>query len=202
MSIYKIKTVDKTNIAMDDKIWDIADVAEVNCYQWDKTGYKPDTKARVLKGADGLYVRIETDEYPLVGNYKNYNDMVCCDSCMEFFLNAAPSKTSNYINIEINVLGTLYTGFGANRETSRPIVIDYEKMGIETVKLEKGWKLKYLIPNSILEEYFGETETNMKGNFYKCCEDEKLRHHGTWNRILWEQPDYHRPEFFGDIIVE
>ena len=42
----------------------------------------------------------------------------------------------------------------------------------------------------------------MKGNFYKCGDDTKYPHFGCWNEVVWEEPDFHRPECFGDLILE
>ena len=41
----------------------------------------------------------------------------------------------------------------------------------------------------------------LRGNFYNC--DESIHpHFGTWNPVVAAQPDFHRPECFGDMQVE
>jgi hypothetical protein len=42
----------------------------------------------------------------------------------------------------------------------------------------------------------------MKGNFQKCGDKTKFPHYGSWNRIDTPEPDFHRPEYFGDLILE
>ena len=39
-------------------------------------------------------------------------------------------------------------------------------------------------------------------NFYKCGEETSEPHYVTWNPIGSENPDYHRPEFFGKVLFE
>ncbi len=41
-----------------------------------------------------------------------------------------------------------------------------------------------------------------RGNFYKCAELSGKPHFVTWNPIRLEEPDFHRPDFFGEIEFE
>ncbi len=202
MCTYKIKSTEKTNIAMNDPVWETAEVAKIDKYVWDETGCTPCTEVRVLKGPDGFYLKYISDEHPVLARYKNPNDPVCKDSCAEFFINAAPQSINKYINFEINALGTPYMGFGIDRSDSGPVTEDISQLQIETEVTETGWKLKFFIPNSLLEKYFGKIEKEMRGNFYKCSDDKAPPHYGSWAPINSPDPDFHRPEWFGNIIID
>ncbi len=202
MCTYKIKKTDKTEIEMHDPIWETADTAIISSFVWEGFPCKPETSVKVLKSPDGFHVKFVSNEHPVVTKYKNYGEPVCRDSCCEFFLNAAPSAGKNYMNIEINAIGTAYVGFGDDRTTSHRIDIDPSVLCIKTQITEEGWTLKYFIPTDFLEKYFGKTEDNMLCNFYKCAEEKEFEHYGTWSPIAWHKPDFHRPEFFGNIIIE
>ena len=39
----------------------------------------------------------------------------------------------------------------------------------------------------------------VRGNFYKCASATSEPHYLSWNPILTDKPDFHRPDFFGDI---
>jgi hypothetical protein len=39
-------------------------------------------------------------------------------------------------------------------------------------------------------------------NFYKCGDGTPEPHFVTWNPVGTENPDYHRPEFFGKVLFE
>jgi hypothetical protein len=41
----------------------------------------------------------------------------------------------------------------------------------------------------------------LKGNFYKCGEDMTPQHYGSWNPVTAKEPDFHRPECFGDLVI-
>ena len=42
----------------------------------------------------------------------------------------------------------------------------------------------------------------MKGNFYKCGDHLQKPHFLSWNPIHVDRPDFHRPEFFGELVFE
>ena len=46
------------------------------------------------------------------------------------------------------------------------------------------------------------SELKATANFYKCGEETSEPHYVTWNPIGVENPDYHRPEFFGKVEFE
>ena len=56
-----------------------------------------------------------------------------------------------------------------------------------------------------LKEIFGLSEidenTAMTGNFYKCDENAGAPF-GSWAPITAPKPDFHRPEYFGKIVIE
>ncbi|WP_414481477.1 carbohydrate-binding family 9-like protein [Caldicoprobacter sp.] len=56
-----------------------------------------------------------------------------------------------------------------------------------------------------MEKYYGGQDfrcgKRIKANFYKCGDKTKYPHWGCWNRIDTPHPDFHRPEFFGDLIL-
>jgi hypothetical protein len=39
----------------------------------------------------------------------------------------------------------------------------------------------------------------MRANFYKCGDKTKRAHFLSWNPIDIAKPDFHRPDFFGEI---
>ena len=39
-------------------------------------------------------------------------------------------------------------------------------------------------------------------NFYKCGDKQVEPHYLSWNPVLTDNPDFHRPEYFGKVIFE
>ena len=66
---------------------------------------------------------------------------------------------------------------------------------------EKGWSVLAYIPYSFLLNHYSCVEKEMRANFYKCGNNTVIPHYSTWNRVELPKPDYHRPEFFGRLIL-
>ena len=41
-----------------------------------------------------------------------------------------------------------------------------------------------------------------RGNLYKCSGPALHEHYGCWNAVGTAAPDFHRPEYFGDMLIE
>jgi hypothetical protein len=42
----------------------------------------------------------------------------------------------------------------------------------------------------------------LRANFYKCADNTRIPHYVSWNPIEVASPDFHRPEFFGELLLE
>ncbi len=51
-------------------------------------------------------------------------------------------------------------------------------------------------------EYRHGTPVVMAGNLNKCASATSAPHYLSWNPIDTPTPDFHRPEFFGKIILD
>ena len=198
-----------------DHILTLADKAEIEYYPWDKNGYMPKTEARAVFTEKGFHLLLISHENEILASRKNMNDPVCRDSCMEFFFNPDPENNNKYFNFEFNPLGTLYLGVGKSRLEHMKIADTAPEMfrirpSIFTNSAENFssqiWSIQFFIPFGFIEKYFGKLKfgsgMNMTGNFYKCAEDTKHPHFGCWNKITSDVPDFHRPECFGNLILE
>jgi len=187
--------------------------AEITEYPWDAEGYTPRTEVRIGWTVAGLFVRFSSSDDQLRTVYTAANDPVCRDSCVEFFLNPVPEKDSRYLNFETNAIGTLMLGLGSSRH-DRVLIpeSEHERFGV-TASLAQAsaeertipWTVTYGIPLDFLQEIYGPITWTaghtMLGNFYKCGDDTPAPHFGCWNRIEHPQPDFHRPEYFGRLVL-
>ena len=69
---------------------------------------------------------------------------------------------------------------------------------------DQKWELTIAIP---VEAFAGKDIQTLAGrvfkaNFYKCGDKLTRPHYLTWNPVGTENPDYHRPEYFGTIEFE
>ncbi len=135
------------------------------------------------------------------------NEMVCEDSCVEFFV--SPENDGIYYNLEFNAIGTCLLGEGKDRLTStrvNPEIISKIRRlttaGGEPIKERTGeftWSITIAIP---FEVFFRHQVKSLKGkifraNFYKCGDMLTVPHYVTWNPVGTRNPDYHQPEHFG-----
>lgn len=199
--MYIIRKIKNNISCIDDKIWNIANVANIDKINWSEFGCIPKTTAKLLYNDYGIYVQIETDEKPLLARYCKQNDKVCDDSCMEFFFR--PNENDpRYLNFEFNPFGTMF--FAVRTSRYDPIYPDKDKkyFNVKSYVDDKGWVLQFCIPFELIGEIFSSHTKTMYGNLYKCGDETSKIHYATYYPITIKEPDYHRPEFFGEFVLE
>ena len=120
----------------------------------------------------------------------------------------------SYYNIECNCAGRLLVGYGPDRHDREMASADimaairrHSSLGDQPFPLTDGtkeWHLKMAIP---LSTFFHHNLTTLNGlharaNFYKCGDKLRHPHFLTLFPIDLPHPDFHCPQFFGDIRFE
>ncbi len=204
MKEYLIKTFD--NIPQNPEA---IPYVSIDSYVWGKE-YTPKSKAGLIMIKNqGFYLYMECREKEPRAVYHNYNDPVYTDSCLEFFAKWY-TGSDKYINMEMNSAGALLSCVGSGRENRRPLseFTGGKVFRVDAVVNDNYWSVSSLIPFSVLEQVYGIDKDIFasgycfSGNFYKCGDNTQIPHYGSWNRVLAEKPDFHRPECFGKLIIE
>lgn len=181
------------------------DALDIALYPWGGN-YRPEAHARVGWNENGLIVLMYANEADIRADERQTGGRVCEDSCLEFFLAPFPDADARYLNVEINPIGTAHIGLGAGRPDRRVWRALPEGFTIAHSSHQKSWwAVSYRIPAAFLAQiYAGRTFKSgsvLRANFYKC--DESIHpHFGCWNRVEAPQPDFHRPECFGYLVME
>jgi len=175
--------------------------APIESYAWDASGYKPEACAYVSWSEKGLHVLLCAKESEIRVAATEFNGDVYQDSCLEFFLQPF-ADDPRYINFETNAGGVALIGFGTDRHNRIRLAKMPEGMELVASRHDGNWwAVSYIIPNALFSELYDRMPKAgdvMRGNFYKC--DESIHpHFGSWAPITYDHPDFHRPEFFGDI---
>jgi hypothetical protein len=190
-----------SKMSINDSRWDSVESAKLD-YVWDAWSPAPYvTEAKCVHSNDGITVKMTTTEWPLTITAMVNNDPICIDSCMEFFFTPNADDT-DYINFEINPAGIVLTCIAPSR-ASRPR-LDIHGTGVKIESMifpEEGWAIQLYIPYSFLSKYYSHCDKEMRANFYKCGNETVIPHFATWNRVDLPRPDFHRPEFFGKVIL-
>lgn len=195
-------TVKKVSLPITDifsPLWEEAEVAEIKCVNWKEFEYAPKTQARLLYSDFGIHIKFTTDEKPLCARETKRNGNVYLDSCMEFFFRPNENH-SHYFTFEFNPLGTMYMSF----RTSRSDFVNPENEDsyfcIKSHTDKEQWSLIFTVPFEFIHEYFGEHTKRFWGNMQKC--GGATAHYLTLFPIATPAPDFHRPEFFGEFVLE
>jgi len=202
--------------AANEAVWKLADRAPVDQYPWRKPEdpAPPRAEARLLYSARRLYVRFHAVERSVVARSLEYQGPVCQDSCVEFFV--APAG-ADYLNFEINCIGTLLLFHCRSYRRFEPVPAG-RAAGISiATSLPKGraipepapcpangYVVEYSVPFSFFSEETGcappQPGTVWKANFYKCADLGAEPAWGSWSPVGTPKPDFHCPEFFGELL--
>lgn len=170
--------------------------------------YKPDCRFKIARSTDSLYVHFKVVEKDIQALYANDHDSVWQDSCVEFFCKLPEQKS--YFNFEFNCIGTCL----ATRRDSRTdniIPFNKEQMGcikryaslgnapFETKSGIFEWKLTVEIPLFLIGVVPGHLPDKLGANFYKCADESPNPHYLSWSLIATQEPDFHCPEYFGEL---
>ncbi len=194
--------VKKINLPLNDinsPIWEDANVVEINVANWDDFPCGPSTQARLLYSNEGLHIKLTTDEKPLLARCNNQNDMVCEDSCMEFFFRPN-SADPHYINFEFNPFGTMYMSISLKRGESRFLCEDKAYFDVRSIITGGEWSVMFTVPFEFLDREFDGHTDEFYGNIYKC--GGYTEHYLSLYPIKSEIPDFHRPECFGKFVLK
>lgn len=135
---------------------------------------------------------------------------VSSDSCVEIFLEPHPG--GEYWNFEFNCIGTANCSHRLTRPNPTRLTADeltrirrYPSCGQRPFRELEGlftWNLLTVIPLDLMGLDADNLPDKIRGNLYKCASATSEPHYLSWNPIFTDRPDFHRPEFFGDIYFQ
>ena len=184
----------------------IHQIAVVN---WKTHSYCPKVSFRIAHNGEEIFLNFRVNESDIKAVCDKDNGRIWEDSCVEFFVSF---DNKSYYNIECNCIGKLLIAKGADRRNRIPLqeillknIDRWSSLGDSTVEnLSGDWEVSLIIPKEIFFSEITNSFNNVeaRGNFYKCGDLLKTPHYLSWNPIHSERPDFHRPDFFGQIMFE
>lgn len=164
--------------------------------------------AQIAYDSENLYVRLWAEEKEIRAEYTGKLDEVCEDSCLEFFF-APIWGDSRYFNLECNLNGAIFLGFGSEPGAKNIVRLIPEVLPIKirTKTIEGGWEVEHTIPFSFIRHFFPEfapkSGDSMRANCYKCGDLTEKPHDLAWNPVpVLEMCSFHNPDFFGLMHFE
>lgn len=173
--------------------------------------YTPKAEFRLAWCEEGLAIHYRVTEQSVRARYGNDGGQVWTDSCVECFIRNADSNV--YYNLECNCIGTILMGSGDSRHDRVPGDLDllakvdrWASLGrepFEERQEEATWEVALVVPVGTFQAFPIKLEAGntLRANFYKCGDELQVPHFLSWNPIEVTTPDFHRPEFFGELVL-
>ena len=185
---------------------------DVACVNWPETfPYAPLCSGRVARTKDALVVDFRVSGLDLRAQNTEDNGRQWEDSCVEVFIQDPDGAP--YYNFEINALGKVLACYGPDRHgrVARPAeeMKRIARFGHTVIPGPTGdlqgvqtWRVGVVIPFELIGVDPNNLPNSIRVNFYKCGDKTAHPHYLSWSPIDTPKPDFHRPEFFGELLLK
>ena len=212
-----------SNIKLEDSwdgaVWGCANVIDIALFREESSDHHPKTQCKLLYNEQGIYGLFQVEDQYVRSVSTKFQDGVCKDSCVEFFVEPAGGK--GYLNFEFNCGGNMLVfqvidatrsedGFadyyilteddvdGMEQFSTMPSVVDPE-----ITERQSGVAASY--PLISIRKTTGLQSTELSGqtwraNLYKCADATSHPHWASWNPIT--ETNFHLPQCFAEISFE
>ena len=179
----------------------------IDCVNWSEFPYAPRVSFRIAHSDDALAIMFEVEEEHVRAITLDSNGPVWEDSCVEFFVENPAGE--GYFNFEVNCIGTMLAAKRLSR--TEATLFNAEQMGkircfgslakapIDSRGAGQKWWMVEVIPFSLLG--LKSAPKSLRCNFYKCGDKCDRPHFLSWSPINKPEPNFHCPEFFGEVVL-
>ena len=181
----------------------------IDTVNWADYPYCPEALFRIARNGEAILLNYRINESDIKAVCNRDNGRIWEDSCVEFFISF---DDGIYYNIECNCIGKILIAKGAGKEGRIPLpdallkrVARWSSLGDRPIETGSGdWEISLIIPKELFYPEITDTFDRVKarGNFYKCGDCLPTPHFLSWNPIQCETPNFHRPDFFGQLLFE
>ena len=182
---------------------------QVDQVNWPATyPYAPLCAGRIARTEESLIVDFRVSGLDLRAQNTEDNGKQWEDSCVEFFVENPDG--SEYYNFEVNQLGKVLAAKGAGRENRVKRPAEEMAQSLRTARYEGAqdfqggiwdWRVTLIVPFELLGVDLENLPEKLRANFYKCGDETAHPHFLSWSPIGTASPDFHRPEYFGELIL-
>lgn len=171
--------------------------------------YAPLCGGRIARTEESLVVDFRVSGLDLRARNTRDNGTQWEDSCVEVFIQ--DPKGDVYYNFEVNPLGKVLAASGASRDNRVKRPLREMRRILRTADFQKGmdfkggiwnWRVSLVIPFELIGVDPENLPEKLRANFYKCGDKTAHPHFLSWAPVGTHNPDFHRPEFFGELILK
>ncbi|MCM1300295.1 MAG: carbohydrate-binding family 9-like protein [Alistipes senegalensis] len=209
-------TLDSADSAAVERAFAASEPQPVGCCNWPEAfPYAPQVRFRMFHTGDRLFLRFEVAERYTAARVVEDNGEVWTDSCVEFFFapdGPAQDDGTGYYNFETTCIGRMLLAYrrsrseGVVRASAETLASVRRTSTLPDAPFEERegdnrWTLTLAIPPQVLFCHAFDSWDGLRGrmNLYKCGDNLSHPHFLSWRPIDTPQPDFHRPEFFGEV---
>ena len=182
------------------------DKLELNAIEyvpWPDFPYRPKVHFAIAHDSNNILLKYYVEEKSIRAATGVINGPVWEDACVEFFV---AFDESGYYNLEFNCIGTALVGFGPEKTTRELLSADVvERIQSHTVITKENenvqWQITLIIPTEVFIHHSFSSLRGMtcRANFYKCGDALPQPHFLAWSNIECPEPNFHLPQFFGEL---
>jgi len=199
---------------LNEPAWEKAQPVGAFVFQWYQSGDKEQTEAKILWDDERIYFAFKCDDAHISADVFSNNGPVSRDDCCEAFISPVPEgpERTDYINYEINCLGTHLVGYHArsrNENRGRWDGVYGLEIGRDIVgtcnndeDVDNGWVLEFSVPYRHFEG-FGATFPPKDGQVVYIglhrCGGKTNPQYSQWAPSQTPKPSYHQPQDFGKV---
>ncbi len=190
----------------------LANIASVELEgdRWPNYPHSVKTNFTIAHNGSAIFLKYAITEYHLLAKAST-NGNIYEDSCVEFFVDL--DNNGKYYNLEFNCLGWGKVAYGDAREGREVLdsnlvemISSFATINSSVINGNKSfcWDIVLVIPLIIFSRsnIVSFSDIKAKGNFYKCGDCLPEPHYLVWNPVISEEPDFHRPECFGELYFD
>ena len=201
-------------------VWKNVLPLEIAYFRPESSNHRPETFVKLLYNDESVFGIIKVNDNYIQCIHSKYQDMVCEDSCVEWFVQ--PQQDKGYFNFEFNCGGTLHCSYIEDhtrtsngfkkfdfltKEHGEKIKVFHSlpKIIEQEITTPTIWYIEFQIPISILRSYIEDLKpirsgSQWKGNFFKCGDRTSFPHWASWAPV--SELNFHQPLDFGRLIFE
>ena len=199
---------------LDEPAWQKAQPVGPFVFPWYESGEKEQTEAKIVWDDERIYFAFRCDDKYISAVVYNPNGGVSQDDCCEAFIAPVPEgpERMDYINFEINCIGTWLTGLHARSRGKNLSLWEGHLVIGRYIKgtcnkdddIDEGWVLEFSIPWSYFKE-FGAKFPPKNGQVIYVglhrCGGKTNPQYSQWAPSQTPGPNFHRPEDFGKVVL-
>ncbi len=219
-SEYKVARLEKSitiNADWNKSEWQNVEALQLENFMGEAPKFKPGVKVKMMYDDNNLYVIFRVEDHYVRCVVKEINGPVYEDACVEFFFSPDKNSPLKYFNLETNCGGTALMFYNRiprkdykilQPEDIRTIEIAHSMPEIVDPEITQPiiWTLEYRLPIALLKKYATVSQPApgvvWKGNCYKIGDKTSNPHYQTWSLVDQAEPDFHLPQFFGNLIFQ